>query len=169
MKKILICLAAVALLAACGPNREKEIKAIEEHEQNLSTLDLGTDESEFVEVVALYRQFAHDFPNDSLAPVYLMRAADACISAGMPEQAVGLLDSIISIYPGFEDMGGCYFLKGYAYETAEQFDAAKEAYTYFVDNYPDHYLAADTRKTLPYLGMSAEEMFEAIMAENQQL
>lgn len=151
------------LLTACGPNREKQIKAIEEHEQSLSTLDIDTEDATFSELIDLYRHFAKDFPNDSLAPVYLMRAADANISTGQPDEAVSLLDNIIENYPGFEDIGGCWFLKGYAYETAEQYDQAREAYTYFVDNYPEHYLAADTRKTLPYLGMTAEEMFEAIM------
>lgn len=153
----------VATLVGCGPNREKQIQAIEAHEQSLSMPDLETEDSVFTELIGLYRAFAADFPDDSLAPVYLMRAADASISAGQPEQAVELLDNVIDQYPGFEDMGGCWFLKGYAYETAERFDEAREAYTYFVDNYPDHYLAADTRKTLPYLGMTAEEMFEAIM------
>lgn len=161
--RFLLYAITLLLLAACGPNRDKEIQAIEEHEQGLSTLTVSTDDSEFEALIGLYRTFAKHFPDDSLAPVYLMRAADASISVGHADQAVALLDSVIRIYPGFEDIGGCWFLKGYAYETAEQFDQAREAYTYFVDNYPDHYLAADTRKTLPYLGMTAEEMFEAIM------
>ncbi len=171
MKKLIFCLLGVALLSACGPNREKEIKAIEEHEQSLSTLTMSTDDSEFEELIGLYRNFAKNFPDDSLAPVYLMRAADASISVGQPDQAVSLLDSVINLYPGFEDLGGCHFLKGYAYETAEEFDKAREAYTYFIEHYPDHYLATDTRKTLPYLGMTAEEMFEAIMnaAANENL
>ena len=84
------------------------------------------------------------------------------------EQAVGLLDSVINLYPGFEDLGGCWFMKGYAYENAERFDEAREAYNYFVENYPEHYLAADTRKTLPYLGMTAAEMFEAIMGSAEE-
>ncbi|MBO7101774.1 MAG: tetratricopeptide repeat protein [Bacteroidales bacterium] len=163
MKRILICLLGIGLLASCGPNREKQLKAIAEHEQQLSMLEMSTEDTEFHEMIDLYRTFAHDFPNDSLAPVYMMRAADASISVGLPEQAVQLLDSVITLYPGFEDVGGCWFLKGYAYETAEQFEQAREAYTYFVDNYPEHYLAPDTRKTLPYIGMTAEEMFEAIM------
>ena len=163
MKRLLICLMGISLLAACGPNREKQIKAIEEHEHSLSTLEMSTEDSGLAEMISLYRTFAKDFPNDSLAPVYLMRAADLSITAGKTDEAVSLLDTIITIYPGFEDLGGCWFLKGYAFETAEQYDRAREAYTYFVDNYPDHYLAPDTRKTLPYIGMTAEEMFEAIM------
>lgn len=159
---------SMLLLTSCGPNREKQIQLIEEHEQSLSTLDMNTEDDAFIELIALYRGFANSFPNDSLAPVYLMHAADACISTGQQDQAVTLLDTIIDLYPGFEDLGGCWFLKGLAYETAEQFDSAREAYTYFVTNYPEHYLASDTRKTLPYLGMTAEEMFEAIMGAAAQ-
>ena len=55
-------------------------------------------------------------------------------------------------------------MKGYAYEVAEQIDQAREAYTYFVENYPDHYLAADTKKMIPFLGMDcgfgANALFE---------
>ena len=165
MKRILICLLGIGLLASCGPNREKQIAAINEQEQQLSSLNMTIDETEYSKIINLYRTFAHDFPNDSLTPVYLMRAADASISMGKTDEAVALLDTIIATYTdGFEDLGGCWFLKGYAYETAEQYNEAREAYTYFVEHYPNHYLAADTRKMIPYIGMTAEEMFEAIMA-----
>jgi len=153
----------VLLFSACSANREKQIEAIEEHEQAISTLDLMTDDQQLEELLSLYRTFAKDFPNDSLAPVYLTRAADMSISLGKSMEAVGLLDTIINIYPDYEDIGGCWFLKGYAYETAGDFNSAREAYMWFVEHYPDHALAADTRTTLPYLGMSPEEMLEAIL------
>lgn len=163
MKKILCCLMGIMLLAACGPNREQRVKEIEEHELQLSTIDISSDDSEAVEMLSLYRRFAADFSDDSLAPVYMMRAADLSINLGQTEQAVALLDSVTELYPGFEDVAGCMFLKGYAYECAEMYDQAKEAYTQFVETYPDHYLAQDTRKMLQYIGMSPEEMFEAVM------
>ena len=158
-------LAATLLLTACGANREKRIEDIGEREQSLSALDRMTDDQELEELLGLYRGFAADFPDDSLAPVYLTRAADMCISLGRSADAVELLDTVISMYPGYEDIGGCWFLKGYAFETAGEYDSARVAYTWFVDNYPEHALAADTRTTLPYLGMSPEEMLEAILGE----
>ena len=155
---------AVLLMAACGPNRENMIDNIEEHEMRLSTMDVNSSDNEAATVLGLYRQFVAKFPDDSLAPAYLLRAADLCINIGQPEQAVAILDSVIDLYPGFEDVAGCCFLKGYAYELAGHYDEAREAYTYFVENYPEHYLAEDARKTIPYIGMTPEEMFEAIMA-----
>ena len=103
MKKIYLLLVGVVLLAACGPNREKQLKAIEEREQTLSTLVIIDENSDLEEMLMLYRTFANDFPNDSLAPVFLLRAADLSISMGEQEQAVELLDNIINLYPGFED------------------------------------------------------------------
>lgn len=163
MKRIVLCLMGIALLAACTPSRDKQIKAIEEHEQMLSTLDISADDSKAVEMTDLYRQFAADYPDDSLAPVYMMRAADLYINMGQTDQAIELLDSIISQYQGFEDLAGCMFLRGYAYESNEQYEEARAAYEQFVEEYPDHYLAQDTKKMLPYIGMSPEAMFEAIM------
>lgn len=163
MKKTAIVLVAAVLMAACGADREKEIKNISDHEVALSTIDISMDDSEAVEMLELYRQFAADFPEDSLTPGYLMRAADLCINIGQTEQAISLIDTVLTLYPGYEDIAGCYFMKGYAYDSAEQYEEAREAYTYFVENYPDHYLANDTRKMLDYLGMTPEEMFDAVM------
>ena len=163
MKKTILIIAASLLMIACGQNREKEIKNIEQHEIELSTIDISSDDSAAVEMVDLYRKYAANFPDDSLAPAYMQRAAEICINIGQTDQAINLLDSVITLYPSFEDVAGCWFMKGYAYETVEQFDQAREAYTYFVENYPDHYLASDTKKMLNFLGMSPEDMFDAIM------
>lgn len=165
MKKILTLIVGIVLLAACStPDREKELNNIAEHEQMLSAIDVSSDDDAAIELLALYRKFAADFPEDSLAPAYMTKAADLCINLGKSEEAVALLDSVINLYPGYDDIAGCYFLKGYAYENAEQYEEAKEAYTYFVENYPDHYLATDTKVMLNYIGMNPEEMFDAIMA-----
>ena len=165
MKKILTLVAGIMLLAACStPDREKELSNIAEHEQMLSAIDVSSDDDAAIELLGLYRKFAADFPEDSLAPAYMTKAADLCINLGKSDEAVALLDSVITLYPGYDDIAGCYFLKGYAYENAEHYEEAKEAYTYFVENYPEHYLAADTKVMLNYIGMNPEEMFDAIMA-----
>lgn len=168
MKKTLVILMGVAMLAACGHkvDREAQIQKIEEMEQGFESdiLNQTADEESTLEMLNLYRQFYKSFPDDSLAPVYMQRAADFCITTGHANTAIDLLDSVVALYPGFEDLGGCWFLKGYAYEAMENFDSARVAYNYFVENYPDHYLANDTRKMLNYLGLSPEEMFDAMMA-----
>lgn len=163
MKKLLILALGAMLLAACGPNRDKELENITNHEQEISVLNVASDIEKAHEMMNLYRQFVANFPDDSLAPVFMLRMAEINLNMGESEQAVAILDSIIDLYPGFEEVGGCQFLKGQAYEANQQYDLAREAYTEFVEKYPDHYLAADTRKMLPYVGLTPEEQLEAIL------
>ena len=49
----ILIISGVLLLAACGPNREKQLKAIEEQEQALSSLDLITDDSDLDAMLSL--------------------------------------------------------------------------------------------------------------------
>lgn len=163
MKKLTLLLMAVLMLAACTSKREKQQNDIKMQEANLSAMDYLTDDTDISEILTDYRSYARHYSNDSLAPVYLMRAADICNSVGKYEEAIGLLDTIIGLYPGYEDMGGCWFLKGLAYENAGEIDSARAAYTYFVDNYPEHSLAPDTRKMLDLVGMSPEDILEILL------
>ena len=168
MKKTVLCLLGIALMAACGHKADRDtlVRDIEELEQGFEYDIVGdTDlDSNANAMIALYRQFYTQYPADSLTPVYMQRAADLNISLGDPDAAIAILDSIITLHPDYSDVAGCWFLKGYAYETAENYDSARVVYTHFVDTYPDHYLANDTRVTIKYLGLTPEEMFEAIIS-----
>lgn len=169
MKRIMMSVAALCLLAACshGSDREKQISDIETQEANISAMDVNTQDEDLQALIADYTRFVSDFSDDSLAPVYLQRAADLSLALDNTDRALSLLDSVVTLYPGYEDIGGCYFLKGYVFEVAERYEEAREAYTYFVDNYPSHPLADDTRKTIQYIGMSPEEMLEAILGTSE--
>lgn len=156
------------ILASCG-NKEKAldhdelIDSIGNMEQRLAAYSITADTAKANQMLSLYNQFVESYPDDSLAPVYLMNAAEININLSNYEQGLNLLDSIITLYPGFEEIGMCQFLKGQAYEQNQQYDLAREAYTEFVTNYPDHVLAADTRKMIPLVGLTPEEQLEAIL------
>ena len=166
MKRTPLIAATLLLAAAChqSPNRDKAIDEIRTAEKALSQLNIVTDEQRAHDLIALYQHFADNFPEDSLAPVYLQKSADISLNLGDYEQALTILDTLIAQYPGYEDIAGCVFLKGQAYENNEQYDLARQTYTQFVTDYPDHVLAPDTRKMLPYVGLAPEEMLEAILA-----
>lgn len=161
-------------MAGCtSPNRDLEVAAIEKIKQELSPREIISDDPDVSRLLGMYATFVAHFPDDSLAPIYLREAADINITIDEPMQAVALLDSAIALYPGFDDMGGCWFLKGYAYETAEMFDSARAAYTYFVENYPEHVQAPSTRTMLEHnlVGATQEELLNYLleMANNSNL
>lgn len=175
MKKswLLTAFCMLLLMAACGHkvSRQELLDEIDTRELSLDYYSYNADSIAAAqnEMIGLYRKFYTSFPTDSMAAVYMVRSADLLVSLERTDEALGLLDSIISQHPEYGDIGGCWFLKGLAYENAGKYDQAREAYTYFVDNYPDHYLAETTRSAMQYLGMSSEEMFDAIMnAANDQ-
>ena len=94
----------------------------------------------------------------------LFKAAEVQSNVLHTDEAVALYDRIINDYPDFEDLPICYFLKGIAYESDSQFEKARQAYQTFVDKYPDHYMADQTRKMIPLVGKSTEEMLDDILA-----
>lgn len=170
MKKIILAIMGLGLMVACGsknevPERDVLVDSIEVMEQSLMNASVNTDLQKADRMIALYDLFANNYPDDSLAPIYMMRSAEIEINTGSYEAGIATLDSIMNLYPGYEDLPICQFMKGTAYEMNQQYDLAREAYTEFVEKYPDHVLASDTRKILPYVGLTPEEQLEAIMGK----
>ncbi len=164
MKKSSLILILAALMVACGPNKEERIAQIEDFEDSIFESAIVADEATADQLTKLYTDFADKYPADSLTPQYLLKAAEIQSNVMHTDRSIELFDRVINNYPDFEDVPTCYFLKGIAYESNSQFEEAKAAYQTFVDKYPDHYLAAQTRLMIPKVGMSPEEMLDDILA-----
>ena len=167
MKRLHLSLGlALLLLVACAPNQDELRKKITDEEIALSMIDIASDDERAQGLVNLYAQYADAFPNDSsTVAVYLMKAADVSGNLGDTEEAVHYIDRILEDYSdACEDIAMCYFLKGHFYELGERYDDALAAYNAYLELFPDHYLAEDLRKMLPYIGHPAEELFEMIMS-----
>lgn len=163
MKKLTLITFAALLMVACGPSREERISAIEDFEDSIFESAVAADPQVADQLTQLYVDFADKYPKDSLAPQYLMKAADVQSNVLHTERAVELFDRIIQDYPDFEEVPMCYFLKGNALELNSQMDEAKAAYEEFLAKYPDHYMADQTRKMLPLIYMSNEEKLAYIL------
>ena len=163
MKRIALLALATVLMVACGPSREDRIAQIEDFEDSIFEIAVAADPDVADQLTQLYVDFADKYPNDSLSPIYLMKAADMQSNVLHTDRSVELFDRIIADYPDFEDVPMCYFLKGNALELNSQMDEAKVAYEEFLAKYPDHYMAEQTRMMLPHLGMSNEELLSLIL------
>lgn len=165
-KSILIsAISIIALLfTACGPNREERISHIEELEDSIFEHPALLDSVTADGLTALYVEFADKYPSDTLAPSYLIKAAETQSNVLHTERAVSLFDRVIKDYPDYYDVPMCYFLKGTAYEQGGQYDEARKAYQEFINKYPEHFMAQQVSVMLPYVGLSPEEMLDSIMA-----
>lgn len=165
MKRIAtVIILAATLLVACGPSREERIEQIEDFEDSIFESAVAADEATADQLTALYTAFADKYPDDTLSPQFLLKAAEIQGNVLHTDNSIALYDRIINNYPDFEDLPICYFLKGIAYESDSQFEKARQAYQTFVDKYPDHYMADQTRKMIPLVGKSTEEMLDDILA-----
>ncbi|MBR1851103.1 MAG: tetratricopeptide repeat protein [Bacteroidales bacterium] len=165
MKLRIIAIAALCSIAlmSCRPNHDSLVQRITDEEQQLSMIDVAADDSKAENLIGLYEKFVRYNAADTLSPIYLSRAADIAANLGQTDRSIAILDRVINDYPDYSDLAGCYFMKGYAYDLNGQYDLAREAYAEFVEMFPDHYLASDTRKLLPFIGMSAEDMLNALL------
>ncbi|MDO9255771.1 MAG: tetratricopeptide repeat protein [Bacteroidales bacterium] len=111
------------------------------------------------ELVSAYQNFSSKYPDDSLSPEYLYKAAGLAAGFNRGAQAIDIYESLIQTYPHYKKIPECYFMAAFTYEnTLGNIGKAKVFYTKFLVKYPDHELADDARAAIKFLGKSPEEM-----------
>lgn len=148
--------------AACQPAENDLYLSIEGMEQELKK-DLEIDTALARSITAAYLEYAKKYPNDSLAPLYLSRAAD--ILKEMPGKglkAVNVYNDLSRLYPQHPLTPRAIFMIGYVFdEKYRDRDRAAKSYRYFIKEYPKHPLADDARNLLA--------MVEDTLTDEQQV
>ena len=155
-RRLCLGLAALCLLSACSPSKEKQQEQIAALEAGV--LDAG-DTTQQDKLFKCYDRFIRKFPEDSMAAEYLFRKAGVLRVEKKGDPALDALAEIVNRYPESPRVVECYFLRGLIYEEVfyDQ-QLAKKAYLNFIDRYPDHPLAENAAYAVRYLGMSPEEI-----------
>jgi len=176
MKKTtsIIIIAVIAIFFTACSSREKKLEKITKLEKELfSDKVTRLDTTKANEIIKLYISFAEDFSSDSLAPVYLFRAADLSMNMQNGNQAVQLFDKVIQKYPKYEKTPDSYFLCAFAYENVlKNFTKANQYYTDFIAKFPTHALFNDAKVSLSNLGKTPEQLvaeFEAKQSAQDSL
>lgn len=133
-------------------------------------LDYARDPATADSIILLYTSFANTYPDDSLAPVCLHKAANVACLVGSFDEAIWNAQKVVDEYSGYEGMEDCLLTLAKSYEFAERPDDAKAAYQYFIDTYPNHPLTEDLKRTIQLLDLGAvtpEEQLAAILAEKE--
>ncbi len=118
----------------------------------------------------VYKAYAKAFPNDSMAPEYLFRAAGMSKGLGGPQEAVQLYDRIIKEYPQWSRLADTYYLRAFTIDAdLKQKGNAKTAYEEVIARFPDHRFAKDAKAMIQNLQYTDEELIERFRRMNDSI
>ena len=139
IRNIVIALAAGALLFACSSkhSRQADLDNITRYEDSIDIQNTILSVETGNRLIDLYTTFSNNHPDDSLAPMYLHRAAQVAANIHRPDLALQYLDTVTIKYPDYKDVAVCAFYKGFVLENvAGDLEHARMAYQEFIDKYP---------------------------------
>lgn len=175
MKNTLLSLIlAIGLMWSCSESRKENAMSIEDR---LALIEQIENESfgqngEFNKTKALglvnnYAIFADENPDDERSAAFLFKAGDISMGLENAELAISYFDKVIDNYPDYEKIPYCMFLKGFVYENnLNDLDKAREAYSEFIKEYPDHDMTEAAVFSLKNLGKSPEELIREFEDQN---
>lgn len=162
-KYFLIAVVMLVTFSCAGPQKEvaddlnNSISMMEEKLYNSEDMQISKNEA--IELIGLYEEYVSEFPDDSLAPVYLFRASDLSMNLQRPKETILLFNELIKEYPNYEKTPSVLFLKAFVYEDQlGDLDNAKKYYEEFLEKYPDNDFADDAEMSLKNLGKTPEEL-----------
>lgn len=171
MKKIYWLIITVFIFISCSSDSEKssDREKISQLEKKLfeNTAAYFDNMPMAEELIGLYENYYKNYPEDSLSPEYIFKAAETARSLNKGEEAIRFYDIIYNEYKDYDKNAYCLFLKGFVYENViKNILKAKEFYTLFIEKYPDHEFADDAKILVDQLGKSPEELIRSF-EENQ--
>ena len=115
--------------------------------------------------------FATQYTQDTLAPVYLFRAADVARGIGEHKLAVDLWGEVMTKFPDFRRTPDALFLQGFTSDKDLQDKAlAQRYYMEFLDKYPGHEFVEDVQLLLQYIEQdkSPEQLVKEFQESQKQ-
>ncbi|MCG8330965.1 MAG: tetratricopeptide repeat protein [Chitinophagales bacterium] len=139
-----------------------QIKSLEEtllEKINEPTLDTTTANS----LIKKSRAFAKQFPQDTLSPEFLFRAADVARGIGQYQTAIEMWHQVETKYESYKKAPEALFLQGFTYDNSMgELENAAKHYQRFLTKHPKHPIASDVQMLLEVAksGKSPEELIQ---------
>lgn len=119
--------------------------------------------------VTKFQDFAGFFPEDPLAPDYLLKASDFALALNEVDRSVNILDRIITNYPDYERLEDVMYVKASHIDlNLRDTTRAKEAYQEFMDKFPESEMIDDAENRIQNISLSIEELAEKFMKELEE-
>ncbi|MDD2323707.1 MAG: tetratricopeptide repeat protein [Bacteroidia bacterium] len=169
MKRVLFISLVIAFaMMACTSEKQQEQKGIHQMEESLFGAENGfLVPGKAGDMIDAYLAYADRYPDDTLSPEYLFRAADIAMNMGNSALALNLLSRIQKEFPHYQKVAHCLFLQGFIWENSiGNMEKAREIYTRFLALYPADDFADDVALSLKNLGKTPEELIEMFGKED---
>lgn len=162
-------LGLAGMLSACGPSKTESVGQIDLMEDRMFSAESGFSRTGADSLIQMYRDFAAAYPNDSLSPVYLFKAATMTMNLQNGPGSIALFEQIRELYPTYEKAPLCLFFTAYVHENVlGDIDKARETYQLFIETYPDHDFVDDAQASIDNLGKTPEQMIQEFEAMQQE-
>ncbi len=130
--------------------------------------ELGVNRAASLKYVDAVEALALVSPNDERVPANLYTAAEVARSMRTFPKAMSLYDWLIDTYPRHDKTPNALFIKGFILEQDyNRPEEAKEIYTRFVTDFPDHDMVESAKFLLKNLGKSDQEILQEIEKAKQ--
>jgi len=137
-----------------------------------STLLLETEIDPKVANAAIqaFTDLAYYCPNDTLAPVFLIKTAQVARAVNNIPQAKQALEKCLSDHPDFKNLPAAIFLLAQLYDEPSYLNneqEAKKLYEHIINEYPKSDWAASAKGALKFIGKSDEELLKELKKKNK--
>lgn len=171
MKHFFYLAIGLLLLASCAQKKADEQSAltarIDSLENILLTDSLNLSDEPASEVIKAYLKYADTYPKDSIAVDYLFKAADVMRGMYRHQDAVQVLELVVSRYPKSDKAPAALFYAGFIlHADTEQNTLAVPYFQRLIDDFPEHPLTNDARNLMPLLNMSEEQLLDFLEQRN---
>ena len=117
-----------------------------------------------------FNLYASECMNDSLAPIFLLKAGQVAQSISNFKQAEILLKKCSTDFPNFRNRGAALFLLAQLFDDAAMLNneaEAKKIYEEIIKAYPNTAWARDAKASIANLGKTDEQLIQEFLKKNK--
>lgn len=188
--RIVFLVLGIGILFSCGGNKSGE-KSQEIKKDTVATTPLNKRDALFKEakdaddvllkateiknadaeraIIAFYN-FANICKDDTLAPVFLLKAGQVAQVTGRYTQAQAFFVKCIDEFPDFKNRGAAIFLLAQLYDDASKLNNEEAAATYYrqvIREYPKSSFAEDAKAAIKNFGKTDEQLIQEFLKKNK--
>jgi len=171
LKLMAFALLALGMFAFGGCGKKLTLDDMKAAQGVLFNPDGSLNEQEAPKVAEKYCQFVNQNPNDTAVVKWLFHAMEINVMLKNSDKSLELGNQLLNQYPQSKwAPKTLLFMGSYVYN--DQLNDTAQAHQMFqklIDEYPESELVSDAQKSIEYLGLTPDEIFNLIMLSQMEV